>query len=220
MIFSKSDDFGEKVSKSFNHFLATIAPGFIRSTGQVMGALSLDTKGGRVMELGDVLLRLMGGSIMNVDPVSALDYKALDIREIRSDAYKTEHFFSKENALERGPEVMAAEFQDIQNEALQAQFEVWKMFQQSLNSGLLTEKQIRDVLGPDGRNVPNLDNLLKGKFTPVSFSESGLEKRADDLYDEYKRNGIILNKRDLKPFFHLRSVIRKMRSKRSGNKKR
>ena len=211
MIFSKSDDFGEKVSKSFNHFLATIAPGFIRSAGQVMGALSLDTKGGRVMELGDVLLRLMGGSIMNVDPVSALDYKALDIREIRSDAYKTEHFFSKENALERGPEVMAAEFQDIQNEALQAQFEVWKMFQQSLNSGLLTEKQIRDVLGPDGRNVPNLDNLLKGKFTPVSFSESGLEKRADDLYDEYKRNGIILNKRDLKPFFHLRSVIRKMR---------
>jgi len=211
LIFSKSDDFGEKVSKSFNHILETIAPGFIRSAGQVMGALSLDTKGGRVMELGDVLLRLLGGSVMNVDPVNALDYKALDIREIRSDAYKTEHFFSKENALERGPKVMAAEFRDIQQEALQAQFEVWKMFNQSLSSGLLTEKQIIKVLGPDGRNVPNLDNLLDGKFTPVSFSESGLEQRADELYKEYKRNGIIINKRDLKPFYELRKVIREMR---------
>ena len=43
------------------------------------------------------LLRLLGGSIINAfDPVSALDYKAIDIREIRSNAYKTEHFFSKE----------------------------------------------------------------------------------------------------------------------------
>jgi len=211
LIFSKSDDFGEKVSKSFNHILETIAPGFIRSAGQVMGALSLDTKGGRVMELGDVLLRLLGGSVMNVDPVNALDYKALDIREIRSDAFKTEHFFSKENALERGPKVMAAEFRDIQEEALQAQFEVWKMFNQALSSGLLTEKQIEKVLGPDGRNVPNLDNLLDGKFTPVSFSESGLEQRADELYKEYKRNGITVNKRDLKPFYELRKVIREMR---------
>ena len=211
IIFSPSDDFGEKVEKSWNHFLGTIAPGFIRSAAQVLDALSLDTKSGRVMELGDVLIRLLGGSIMNVDPVAALDYKAIDIREIRSNAYKTEHFFSKENALERGPDVMAAEFEDIQNEALAAQFEVWKMFQQSLNSGLLTKRQIEKVLGKDGRNVPNLDRLMDGKFTPVSFSRSGLTKRADDLYEEYKRNGIILNKSDLKPFSKLRRIMRTMK---------
>jgi hypothetical protein len=211
IIFSPSDDFGEKIEKSWNHILETIAPGFVRSAGQVLGALSLDTKGGRVMELGDVFLRLLGGSIMNVDPVQALDYKALDIREIRSNAYKTEHFFSKQNALERGPDVMAAEFQDIQNEALQAQFEIWKMFQQSLNSGLLTKKQIKDILGPDGRNVPNLDNLMDGKFTPVSYSENGLKQRANELYNEYKRNGITLYKSDLKPFYKLDKIIRKMK---------
>jgi hypothetical protein len=211
IIFSPSDDFGEKVEKSWNHFLGTIAPGFIRSSGQVLDALSLDTKSGRVMEIGDVLIRLLGGSIMNVDPVAALDYKAIDIREIRSNAFKTEHFFSKENALERGPEVMAAEFKDIQNEALAAQFEVWKMFQQSLSSGLLTKNQIEKVLGKEGRNVPNLDRLMDGKFTPVSFSESGLRKRADDLYNEYKRNGIIIRKGDLKPFSKLRKIIRQMK---------
>ena len=209
-IYSPTDDFGDKVSKSFQHILETVAPGFIRSTGQVLNALSLDTKQGRLNDLSDVLLRLIGGSIINVDPVGALDYKAIDIREIRSNAYKTEHFFSKENALERGPDVLAAEFQDIQNEALAAQFEVYKMFAQALDSGLLTRDQIERVLGKDGRNVPNLDNLMDGVFTPVSYSESGLEQRADELYSEYKKNGISIIRSDLMPFDKLDSIIFRM----------
>ena len=209
-VFSPTDDFGTKVSKSFNHIIGTVAPGFVRSTGQVLNALSLDTKQGRVSELADVFIRLLGGSIINVDPVSALDYKAIDIREIRSNAYKTEHFFSKENALERGPDVMAAEFQQIQNEALAAQFEVYKMFAQALDSGLLTREQIESVLGPDGRNVPNLDNLMDGFFTPVSYSESGLEQRADELYQEYLKSGIVINRSDLLPLSKLDGIIFKM----------
>jgi hypothetical protein len=209
-IYSPTDDFGDKVSKSFKHIISTVAPGFIRSTGQVLNALSLDTKQGRLSDLSDVLIRLLGGSIINVDPVSALDYKAIDIREIRSNAYKTEHFFSKENALERGPDVMAAEFQQIQNEALAAQFEVYKMFAQALDSGLLTRDQIEQVLGKDGRNVPNLDNLMDGVFTPVSYSESGLEQRADELYDEYKKSGILLNRGDLLPIEKLDDIIFEM----------
>ena len=216
-IFSELDSPSDKREKAIYHTLETIAPGFVRSAGQVMGALNLDTKGGRVMELGDVLIRLMGGSIMNVDPVTALDYKALDIREIRSAAYQTEHFFSKENALERGPilnsdgrktgHVMANEFRDIQDEAFVAQFGIWKMFQKSLNSGLLTRDQIETVLGPDGRNVPNLDNLLDGYFTPVSYSAAGLEKRANDLIKEYAKKGIRLNYNDLFPETDLDMVI-------------
>ena len=209
-IYSPTDDFGDKVSKSFQHILETVAPGFVRSTGQVLNALSLDTKQGRLNDLTDVLIRLIGGSIINVDPVGALDYKAIDIREIRSNAYKTEHFFSKENALERGPDVLAAEFQDIQNEALAAQFEVYKMFAQALDSGLLTRDQIERVLGKDGRNVPNLDNLMDGVFTPVSYSESGLEQRADELYSEYKKNGISINRSDLMPFGKLDNIIFRM----------
>lgn len=209
-VFSPTDDFGDKVSKSFRHIIGTVAPGFIRSGGQVLNALSLDTKQGRLSELGDVMLRLMGGSIINVDPVSALDYKAIDIRDIRSNVYKTEHFFSKENALERGPDVMAAEFQQIQNEALAAQFEVYKMFAESLESGLLTRDQIEQVLGKDGRNVPNLDNLMDGYFTPVSYSESGLEQRADELYKEYLKSGIVINRSDLLPLSKLDSIIFKM----------
>jgi len=209
-VFSPTDDFGDKVSKSFRHIIGTVAPGFVRSSGQVLNALSLDTKQGRLSELGDVMLRLMGGSIINVDPVSALDYKAIDIRDIRSNVYKTEHFFSKENALERGPDVMAAEFQQIQNEALAAQFEVYKMFAESLESGLLTRDQIEQVLGKDGRNVPNLDNLMDGYFTPVSYSESGLEQRADELYKEYLKSGIVINRSDLLPLSKLDSIIFKM----------
>ena len=118
-IFSPTDDFDTKVSKSFNHIIETVAPGFVRSTGQVLNALSLDTKQGRVSSLQDVLIRLLGGSIINVDPVSALDYKAIDIREIRSNAYKTEHFFSKENALERGPSLWLLSLEKYKTKRLQ-----------------------------------------------------------------------------------------------------
>ena len=46
------------------------------------------------------------------------------------------------------------------------------------------------MLGKKGRNVPNLDNLLYGEFTPLSFSEDALDKRANSLVDEYKAKGI------------------------------
>ena|GEM_PF-1787799 len=216
-IFSPSDSPSDKREKSIYHAFETIAPGFVRSASQIYGALQLDTKAGRVMELGDVLIRLMGGSIMEVDPVEALDYKAIDIREIRGAAFKTEHFFSKDNALSRGPilnergrkvgHVMANEFRDIQEEAFVAQFGIWKMFHKALASGLLTEDQIESVLGSDGRNVPNLSNLMEGEFTPVTFSESGLQKRADEIIEEYGKRGIIVNEDDVYPYFDLLNVI-------------
>ena len=80
-----------------------------------------------------------------------------------------------------------------------------------LNTGLLTEKQIKNILGPRGRNVPNIDNLLDGKFTPVSYSKDALKLRADELYKEYQRDGILLNKNDLKPFSELNAIIREMK---------
>ena len=147
----------------------------------------MDTKQGRVSELADVFIRLLGGSIINVDPVSALDYKAIDIREIRLMHTKTEHFFSKENALERGPDVIRGST-DTMNEALAEQFEVYKMFAQALDSGLLTRAQIESVLGPDGRNG-NLDNLMDGFLHPFHILKSGLEQRADELYKEYLKSG-------------------------------
>ena len=85
------------------------------------------------------------------------------------------------------------------------------MFNEALNTGLLTKKQIKEVLGKDGRNVPNLDNLIDGKFTPVSYSESGLRQRADELYDEYKKSGILINRSDLRPFRELNRIIRQMK---------
>jgi hypothetical protein len=226
-IFSPSDSPSDKREKSIYHVFETIAPGFVRSATQIYGALQLDTKAGRVMELGDVLIRLMGGSIMEVDPVTALDYKAIDIREIRGAAFKTEHFFSKDNALSRGPilndrgrkvgHVMANEFREIQEEAFVAQFGIWKMFHKALASGLLTEEQIESVLGSDGRNVPNLDNLMDGEFTPITFSEAGLQKRADDLVEEYGKRGITINEDDVYPYYDLLNVIDEFEYRRFEN---
>lgn len=223
-IFSELDSPSDKREKAIYHAFNTLAPGFVRSAGQVYGALTLDTKGGRVMELGDVLIRLMGGSIMTVDPVSALEYKAIDIRKIRGAAFQTEHFFSKTNALSRGPildeygrqkgHVMANELRDIQEEAFVAQFGIWKMFHKAQASGLLTEDQIKEVLGKNGRNVPNLKNLLDGEFTPLSFSKEALKKRANSLVNEYEAKGIDVDYDDLYPYYDLLEVIDEFKYRR------
>ena len=51
---------------------------------------------------------------------------------------------------------------------------------------------------------------MDGIFTPVSYSESGLEQRADELYDEYKKSGILLNRSDLLPLDKLDNIIFRM----------
>ena len=85
------------------------------------------------------------------------------------------------------------------------------MFSEALNTGLPTEKQIKNILGPDGRNVPNIDNLLDGKFTPVSYSKDALKLRADELYKEYQRDGIVINRNDSKTFSELNAINQKMK---------
>ena len=200
------DDFGTKIDKSFNHIVRTISPGFIRSGEQVLGALTLDIKGGRVMDLSDTLVKLLGGSIMNVDPKQALDYKARDIRDIRTNAFRSEIFFSKSQARGRN---LPAEYEDIIKQDLQGQFEMYMLFKDSMDTGLLTKAQIIGVLGPDGRNVPNLDNLIAGKFSPPSYSEATLKDRAKDLKKEYEKLGIYHQESYFFPKFKLDRIRNK-----------
>ena len=91
---------------------------------------------------------------------------------------------------------------------------IWKMFHKSLASGLLTEEQIKSVLGKKGRNVPNLKKLMDGEFSPVSVSKSGLKNRANDLVEEYEARGIDVNYEDLYPYYDLLEVINEFKYRR------
>ena len=200
------DDFGTKIEKSFNHAVETLSPGFVRSTDQVLGALKADIKGGKIMDLSDTIVKLLGGSVMDINPKQALNYKARDIRDIRTNAFRGEIFFSKEQARGRN---LPAEYEDIIKSSLQGQFEMYMLFKDAMDTGLLTQEQIEEVLGPDGRNVPLLDNLIEGIFTPPSYAPKVLESRANELVNEYEKMGLYYSAYDFYPEYDLDEVFDK-----------
>ena len=204
------DDFGTKIEKSFNHAVETLSPGFVRSTDQVLGALKADIKGGKIMDLSDTIVKLLGGSIIDINPKQALNYKARDIRDIRTNAFRGEIFFSKEQARGRN---LPAEYEDIIKSSLQGQFEMYMLFKDAMDTGLLTQEQIEEVLGPDGRNVPLLDNLIEGIFTPPSYAPKVLESRANELVNEYEKMGLYYDTYDFYPEYDLDEVFDKYEDK-------
>ena len=218
-IWSDTDDFGVKVNKSFEHIFETISPGILRTVDQIGGALTLDVKQGKIVDLSDTLFKLFGASVLLINPVKALDFKAKQIREIRENAFKTEHFFSDENALQRGPiynsegrkvgHNMANELNQINEEAFRAQFEIYKLFKRSIETDLLTYSQIEDTLGKEGRGVINVERLLDGEFSPVGYSYDTLDARAERLQKIYREQGIITRYEDFFPEGALDDVIDK-----------
>ena len=218
-IWSNSDHFGVKVNKSFEHIFETISPGILRTVDQIGGALTLDVKQGKIVDLSDTLFKLFGASVLLINPVKALDFKASEIRKIRENAFKTEAFFGDENALQRGPiynsegrkvgHNMANELNSINEEAFRAQFEMYKLFKRSLETGLLTYSQIEDTLGKDGRDVINLERLLDGEFSPVGYSYDALDARAERLQKLYRKQGIRTSYDDFFPEGALDDVIDK-----------
>ena len=76
-------------------------------------------RGGQPVNLQDELLALLSGiRIINVDVPRTMQYKITEYnRNIRS-VTTAEKFFSLQNFRQRGPEVMAEEFKNIQEENL------------------------------------------------------------------------------------------------------
>ena len=96
-----------------------------------------------------------------------------------------EHFFSESNWQNRPAPVLVAEFENIQDQAFKAQFEVYEMFKKSLESGLLNRYDVEEILKDRGFSYTQRTNLIDGVFTPVTYSKPAMEKRADNIRDAY-----------------------------------
>ena len=204
-VYDSDDDPDVKWDKSFAHVLSTVAPGVYSTGSKVYGALQADISQGQKINLGDQLFKLMGGSTIVINPNKALDYKVADIKKIRGKAYNTEHFFSESNWQNRPAPVLVAEFENIQDQAFKAQFDVYKMFKNSLKSGLLDRFDVEEILKDRGFSFTQRSNLIDGIFTPVTYSKSAMEKRARNIMDAYPK--INIDYYDLYPKLELDSVI-------------
>ena len=211
-VYDKDDTKDQKYNKSFAHILGAVAPGVYSTGTKIYGALQADVSQGQQVNLGDQLFKLMGGSVIIINPNKALDYQVADIKKIRGNVFNTEHFFSESNWQNRPAEVLVAEFEDIQDAAFQAQFQVYQMFKESIGSGLLEKSDVRKILKDRGFSNKQIRNLINGVFTPVTYSESAMEKRAKSIKDAYP--GVFIPTINLFPELKLNNVIRKYKNQR------
>ena len=177
-IYSESDDIGDKIQKSFMHLMNAVEPGIV-STGQKFykGATDDLTKGGQRVNLKDELIALMSGvRIINIDVLKSMEFKTGAFNRGMRAVDDTEKIYSPEGYQTRGPEVILQEYNQMQLEAYKLQQGFFQMIQDARTIGL-SDFDIRKKLKEQRVGRQDINNLMKGVFTPVSFSEPLFEKK-------------------------------------------
>jgi hypothetical protein len=177
-IYSESDDIGDKIQKSFMHLMNAVEPGIV-STGQKFykGATDDLTKGGQRVNLKDELIALMSGvRIINIDVLKSMEFKIGAFNRGMRAVDDTEKIYSPEGYQTRGPEVILQEYNQMQLEAYKLQQGFFQMIQDARTIGL-SDFDIRKKLKEQRVGRQDINNLMKGVFTPVSFSEPLFEKK-------------------------------------------
>jgi hypothetical protein len=208
----ETDSIGDKMYKSFAHFLEGIEPGVLTTGKKIVGAVDSDLKpGGQPLSLRDEALALFSGiRIINVDVPRSFNYKMTDFRRKKLSVTKAENFYNLENAVDRGGDEYVKEFEAIQEEMFKVQQEFYNVLKDA--SALdLTKQDIRKLMKRRGFSTRETSLLLRGRFTPFKVSESLMQKRLRDLKKAYPNESI--NKDFFYPRKDFNRVMRKYRNK-------
>ena len=138
MVYSPTDEIGTQISKSFIHLLTGIEPGAVSTGRKIKDAITGDvSRGGVPRDLRDEALALFSGvRIINVDVHRTMQYKITEYNKKKRLVTSTEKLFSLENFRTRGPEVVAREFKDIQEENLRVNKDFYKVIKDALAVGV------------------------------------------------------------------------------------
>jgi hypothetical protein len=206
---------GSKSSKSFAHILKTLEPGIITSSRKFKDAIiKQPTPTGVVRETSDVIIGAGTGlKPYNVDISEALDYKISEFTRIRSDVFKAEDFYKFTDVRARGGQVIVDEFIDIQREAFRLQKDIYNAIQAAKEFGL-SDRDIKKLFkARKGISSRTIRNIMRGKFTPVTFSEERFKKKIDTLRKREKEQDFDygLDKRFIFPRRDMNRVIRTLK---------
>jgi len=216
VIYSKTDEIGDRIMKVMEHVIRVNEPGIITS-GKKIAIAAEDgfTRGGTSYDMQDLIIGLgTGVKPQNVDIEKSLDFTVSRYSNIRSDVYKGEKFYSTADIYNRGPDVLVSEFVDIQREAFQQQKEIYNAIQAAKKFGL-NDYQIKKIFTKRGLGSSAISKLLRGQFVPVNFSESRFEKKIETIKKDQKRKGLTdkqtVNTSFFYPKYELKSVIRNLK---------
>ena len=185
LIYSASDSLSDKFDKSLAHIWKGIEPGILTSSKKVLKGLTGDVKkSGHEVSLRDELLALMAGiRIIDIDVSSSLSYKAGRFNQLLRAVDDAEKIYSPENYMNRGPSVIAKEFEQMQEEAFKIQQEMYNIIQDALKLDL-DESDIKKILKQAQIPDKKIRKLMNGEFVPVNFSEARFKKKVKQLEEQ------------------------------------
>ena len=215
IIWSPTDSLEDKWTKSWKHILMTLEPGIITSSRKFYDSIiKQPTPSGVLRETGDVVIGASTGlKPFNASIAEALDYKVSDFSRIRTDVFKGEKLYKFNDIYTRGGPVIVNEFIDIQREAFRLQKEIYGAIKAAEAWGM-SKRDIRKVFkARTGLSTKQINDIMRGRFTPVNYSKSLFEKKVDILKKREKEQGFDyeLDKNFVYPKRGLNRVIRKLK---------
>ena len=213
-IYSDTDSAGDKISKSFVHILKGIEPGAV-TTGRklLQGAQEDVSRGGVPANLRDEILALLSGvRIINIDAPRTMQYKITEYNRNKRNVTATEKFFSLEDFRERGPETMAQEFKDIQEENLKVNKDFYQVLQDAQIMGV-SSKELKKIMRKRGLSARNANFLVKGKNIPYTGYDGRMKKRVQDAKKLAKDRGETINKEYFYPKRLFREILREYKKR-------
>ena len=216
VIFSSTDKDSQKIIKTFAHIFKTMEPGIVTTSRKFKNSfMNQPTPSGKMRDLSDIVIGASTGiKPQIVDIREDLDYKISQFSRIRTDVYKGENFYKFNDLYNRGGQVIVDEFIDIQEEAFRLQKEIYQALQAAKQLGLSNSDLRKIFKARKGISSQVVRNIMRGRFTPVGFSEPLFQKKIATLKKREKEKGIDfdLSKRYLFPKSGMKRVIRKLKN--------
>ena len=181
-IYSPTDSLEDKFNKSFVHIIKGAEPGIVSSGRKIKDALQGDVTGaGKPAQLADELLALFTGTrIIRIDVKKDLKWIAADTNRLLRAVDETEKFYKSKDFKDRPPSIMVEEFEKMQQEAFKIQRDLYMKIKdmQMLD---LSPMKIRQILVKAGMNKKLVNNLMMGKFTPITYSKPRFKSKIEDV---------------------------------------
>jgi len=215
LVYSPTDSGGEKVLKSLTHIIRGVEPGAVTTIDKTYQALQADIKkGGAPANLQDELLALLSGvRIINVDVPKSMQYKVTDYNKKSRLVTSTEKLFSLQNFRQRGPEALAQEFRQIQDEKLKVNKEFYIVLQDALAAGAKRSDLLK-VMKDRGISSKNAFKLLRGQNIPYTGYEGRMDKRLKDAQKFARENNEIANRNYFYPKLNFKKIVREYKNKK------
>ena len=214
VVYSETDDGPTAFMKSLVHIIEGVQPTGITTGQKILQGIKKDVKrGGQVTNLQDELLALFSGvRIINVDVPRAMEFKITDYNKKFRSTTKAEKFYSLENYQNRGPDVMAKEFRDIQNETFRVNQDFYFILQDALKTGV-SEQELLKILRKRKISYSKAKKLLKGKNIPFTAYDERMKSRVKSAERIAKERDEKINKEYFYPKKLFRNILKEYKNK-------